>query len=57
MAGVDDVTAAVSSLDAAVDLLIAKATADAAVVPDFQPVIDAVDAITAKVNAFLTPAA
>ena len=57
MATVEDVQAAIVSLDGAVDALIATAQADAAVVPDFQPAVDAIDAIAAKITVFLTPAA
>jgi len=57
MATIDDVTQAVAVLDTAVDSLIAKAQADAAVVPDFQPAVDAINQVAAKINDFLLPQA
>ena len=56
MATVDDLTAAVTAVSTAADSLIAKAEADAAAVPDFQPAVDALNAVVAKINAFLNPA-
>ena len=53
MATIEDVQASIASLDGAVDALIAKAQADAAVVPDFQPAVDAIDAVAAKITVFL----
>ena len=56
MATIDDVQAAVASLDGAVDALIAKAQADAAVTLDFQPVLDLLAPVEAKIQAVLAPA-
>lgn len=56
MATLDDLTAAAEAVSQAVSDLIAKAQADQAATPDFQPAVDTLNQAAQAAEEFLNPA-